>query len=304
VQDGSVVARDGTAITWHAHTVGNEARDTAGSPIVLTTGLGTTANFWNPLIAGLVPRHDVVRWDYRGHATSEVARSGDYAMATLADDLLRVTEAACATASAAPVHVAFSMGVTVLLELYRRRPDLVRAMVLIAGGADHPYASSPVLRLPGARSAIRAGLRAAAPWVPRVSPVARAVLTSRVPFFLGRAAGVLAPEAPRVELERFFEAMSTMDYPAYWGTLRALFEAHGEDVLRNVRAPVLIVSAANDVLAPKGDLERLRQGLPDARWVHIPRTGHAVLLEAGDLVVRHIQDFLGGLPEPTLRVPS
>ena len=67
------------------------------------------------------------------------------------------------------------MGVTVLLELYRARPDLVQAMVLIAGGADHPYASSPLFRVPFARAAIRGGLRAASPIVPAlVSSRARA----------------------------------------------------------------------------------------------------------------------------------
>jgi pimeloyl-ACP methyl ester carboxylesterase len=296
--DRSVLAQDGTSIRWHTHTVG-DARQRAGeAPVILTTGLGTTANFWNPLIAGLVGAHDVVRWDYRGHKPSEVARSGDYAMATQADDLRRVTEAACEAAASgtAPVHVAFSMGVTVLLELYRSRPDLVRAMILIAGGADHPHASSPVLRVPGTRAAIRASLRAAALWVPRFAPVARRVLTSRVPFALGRAVGALAPEAPREELEHFFEAMSTMDLVAYWGTLRALFEAHGADVLPTVRVPVLIISPENDILAPKRDLERLRDGIPGARWEYVPGTGHAILLEAGDTVVRHVRDFLGRLP--------
>jgi pimeloyl-ACP methyl ester carboxylesterase len=303
--DHTVLGADGTSIHWHAHTVtnGTDGRPRAGEPpVILTTGLGTTANFWKPLIAGLVSTYDLVNWDYRGHASSEVARSGDYSMATQADDLARVTEAACAAASGkAPVHVAFSMGVTVLLELYRRRPDLVGAMALVAGGADHPYASSPVLRVPGTRAALRAGLRGAAPWVPRLAPVIRRVLTSPVPFALGRAVGALTPEAPRDELEHFFEAMSTMDLNAYWGTLRALFEAHGADVLRTIRVPVLIISPAKDLLAPKRDLERLRRDIPGARWEYVPGTGHAILLEAGDAVVRHVRDFLGRLPASTTR---
>jgi pimeloyl-ACP methyl ester carboxylesterase len=131
--------------------------------------------------------------------------------------------------------------------------------------------------------------------------VIRRVLTSPVPFALGRAVGALTPEAPRDELEHFFEAMSTMDLNAYWGTLRALFEAHGADVLRTIRVPVLIISPAKDLLAPKRDLERLRRDIPGARWEYVPGTGHAILLEAGDAVVRHVRDFLGRLPASTTR---
>jgi pimeloyl-ACP methyl ester carboxylesterase len=285
-----IVARDGTYIAWHAHTASRSTGIRKGAPIVLTNGLGTTENFWKPLVAGLVADRDVVHWDYRGHGTSEPAQSGDYAMATLADDLRGVTEAACGRGTPT-VHVGFSMGVTVVLELYRRRPDLVRGLVLIAGGADHPYAASPLFRLPGARSLLRAGLRAASPLVPALAPVVRRALASRLLYPLGRTAGALASEAPREELEHFFRTVGAMDPVAYWTALRALLEAHASDVLRELQVPVLVIAPAKDALAPPRDLEELR-AIPGVEWVDVPGTGHAILLEAGPLVAGHVRDFV------------
>ncbi|XXT20143.1 alpha/beta hydrolase [Sorangium sp. So ce429] len=294
-----VVAGDGTRIAWHTHCgAGDEERLLDRAPVILTNGLSTTENFWQHLVSELATTTRLVHWSYRGHGQSETARSGDYAIQTHADDLLRVTEAVRdhGAFAGAPVHVAFSMGVTVLLELYRRRPDLVRAMVLIAGGADHPYASSLALRLPGARAALRRAMRTAAPVLPRISPVVRRITASRALFSLGQAAGVLAPEAPREELEHFFRAVGTMDIRAYWESMRSLMEARASDVLPGVRVPVLVLAPERDVMALRADLEVLRRQIPGAEWMLVPRTGHAMLLEAGGVVSERIRVFLRGLP--------
>ena len=89
--------------------------------MILTNGLSTTDEFWRHVVRALAPQHRVVHWWYRGHGESESAASGDYTIATHADDLVRVSQSAAAEPA---IHVAFSMGVTVALEAYRRRPDL------------------------------------------------------------------------------------------------------------------------------------------------------------------------------------
>jgi pimeloyl-ACP methyl ester carboxylesterase len=210
-------------------------------------------------------------------------------MRTLASDLERVTEAAGGGGGA--IHIAFSMGVTVLLELYRSRPSLVRAMVLVAGGADHPYATSAALRVPGARAGIALWLAATAPFVTRATPLTRRLSKSSLLFPIGRAFGALNQTAPREELEHFFRSVGSMDMGAYWATLRALFESRASDVLPTIKVPVLIVEPERDVMAPQGDLEQL-QTIPGARSVKIPSTGHAVLLEAGGAVAALVQSFL------------
>jgi len=288
-----VLAGDGTRIAWREHRDGERAK---GPPsFILTNGLSTTDEFWRPLIGELADERCVVDWWYRGHGRSESARSGDYAIATHADDLRRVTEAVIGDGGRPPVHVAFSMGVTVLLELYRARPDLVRAMVLVAGGADHPYASSTLFRVPGVRAAVRSGLRAAAPFVPAFSPIARRVAASRAIFPLARSLGALGEDAPREEVERFFRSVGAMDLRAYWGTMQSLMNARASDVLPQVRVPVLVVAPDRDVMALRADLEALRDAIPGASFLHIPRTSHAVLLEAGETIAARVRELVASL---------
>jgi pimeloyl-ACP methyl ester carboxylesterase len=290
-----VVAQDGTRLALRQHAASAEAATRPS--FVLTNGLSTTDNFWRAIVGALAPGHRVCDWWYRGHGESDRSRSGDYSIATHADDLRVVTEAVQADvgATTAAVHVAFSMGVAVLLELYRARPDLVRAMVLVAGGADHPYASSALSRLPLARAAIRGALRAASPIVPVLSPVARQIASSRRLFWLARSVGAIGEAAPRDEVEHFFRAVGSMDLRAYLGTLRSLMEAHASDVLPRVKVPVLVVAPERDVMTPRADVEALRDAIPGAAWMAVPRTSHAILLEAGDAIAARVCDFAASL---------
>ncbi len=291
------VAGDGTRIAWREHAASVDAA--ARAPFVLTNGLSTTANFWGPLVAGLAPERRVFDWWYRGHGESDVSRSGAYAIAQHADDLRLVTEAALARAGTSakrpPVHVAFSMGVTVLLELYRARPDLVGAMVLVAGGADQPYASSAVLGAPLARAAVRTALRVASPIVPAMSPLARRVAASRALFPLARTLGAIGADAPRDEVEHFFRGVGSMDLRAYWETLRSLMEARASDVLPRIGVPVLVVAPERDVMALRGDLDALREAIPAAEWMAVPGTSHAILLEAGAAIAARVRAFAASL---------
>jgi pimeloyl-ACP methyl ester carboxylesterase len=288
-----VAAADGTRLGWTTHAE-DEAAARGQVPIVLTNGLSTTPTFWGPLVAELAPDHRVVHWSYRGHFESDAARSGDYSIATHADDLARVTEAVRAAGSFArpPVHVAFSMGVTVLLEMIRRRPDLASALVLVAGGPDRPHASSAVFRAPGVDRAVRAALRAASPIVPRLSPIARRVARSPALFTLARATGAIGEDAPRAEIEQFFRAVGAMDLEAYWESLRSLMDARASDVLARIRAPTLVISPESDVLASVGDLQAMRRAIPGAEWMYLRRTSHAILLEAGTEVAQRIRAFI------------
>ncbi len=287
-QRGEVLGKDGSRIAFHTH-----GGDRPGPVIVLTNGIGTTENFWRFLVADLVRDHRVVHWDYRGHGSSEVSRSGDYAIATQADDLARVTRAVQQPGGPPPVHVGFSMGVAVVLELYRQHPELVRALGLIAGAPDAPGTGTLPISLLGGIPVMRVLAAATAPVVPVIAPGIKALLRSSALDPLARAMGVLRAHAPKEDVRQFLDGMAAMDPVAYWGTLRGLLAASGSDVLPTVKVPVSIVCAANDTLMPRAQVERMRKGLPHARYVEIADAGHAGLVEQGPKMVEAVRALLG-----------
>ena len=285
-----VEAADGTPITFHIH-------GTSGGPVVvLTNGIGTTENFWRFLVADLSREHTVVHWDYRGHGSTPAGELRRLLAAHPGRRSRPGDPAGDAAAAAPPVHIAFSMGVAVLLELYRHHPELVRAMALIAGAPDAPGTGTWLFRVPGSLAATRALVALATPMVPLLAPVVRAFLRSRLPYPVARMAGVLQPHAPREDIDEFLEGVASMDFTAYWRTLRALLGARGSDVLPRVTVPVLIVAAANDLLMPVEQVENMRRGLPHARYVLISEAGHAGLVEKGPEMARAVRELLGRVP--------
>ncbi|RKH33148.1 alpha/beta fold hydrolase [Corallococcus praedator] len=293
-----VTAPDGTRVAVHHHDAGlpdaERDRVLAGRPpVLLTNGIGTSENFWRHIVTNLEQDHRVVHWDYRGHGGSDESRDGDYRVKVHVDDLERVTEETIARGNGRPPHhIAFSMGVRILLELYRRRPELVPSMTLIAGTPGVPGAADPRWGSRLALSATRQMLRAGTPWVPVVAPAVKAVIASRFADPLARAVGALRARAPREDIAEFLDALYRMSPQAYWHTLRGLTEGHAWDVVSTVSVPVLIIAARDDVLVPLSEVQRLHRALPQAEWLQVDDAGHAGLLEAGTEISEAVRCFL------------
>ncbi|WP_338866493.1 alpha/beta hydrolase [Myxococcus stipitatus] len=293
-----VVAPDGTRVAWHTH-LGDLIEPAADgvlkprSTVLLSNGIGTSENFWRYIVTSLEQDHRVVHWNYRGHGGSEESRSGDYSVSTHVGDLERVTEEVMARGDGRPPHqVAFSMGVRVLLELYRRRPDLVPGMTLIAGPPGAPGSGYEGLAESAMLATVRKVFRVLTPAVPVATPVVRAVLGSRFAYPLARAVGALRPRAPRDDIDEFLYALRTMSPRAYWFTLRGLADGHAWDVLPLVKVPTLIIAARDDTMVPLSEMIRMRDALPHARWLQVDDAGHAGLLEAGTEIADAVRSFL------------
>jgi len=287
-------ARDGARIAWHVH-LGRSASEAelAGRPaVLLTNGVGTSENFWKHIVEALEVDYRVVHWDYRGHGMSEPSKYGDYSVQAHVDDMTRVLEAVGETPV---VQVAFSMGVPILLELFRRHPEKVPAAALIAGAPDAPGAGTFPWSLPGTRAAVKRLLDAVSPAVPRLAPRVRRLLRSSVPYPLGRALGVLRARAPRDEIEQMMEGL---DPVAFFESVRALMRTDASDVLPRFKVPALIVAARNDKLMPIKQVRRMRDALPHAAYLEVEDAGHASLVEAGPEISAAVRAFVDRVRSP------
>jgi pimeloyl-ACP methyl ester carboxylesterase len=293
-----VLAPDGTRVAYHTH-VGDAPEAEAESAlasrpgVLLTNGIGTSENFWRYIVADLEQDHRVLHWDYRGHGRSEVSANGDYALRVHVDDLERITEEMMTRGDGRPPHhVAFSMGVRVVLELYRRRPELVPAMTLIGGGAATPDPSAWFVPIPGGRATMARTFQLLTPFVPLLAPVVHDFMSSPLAYPFGRMTGLLRARAPRADIVELLKALSRMNPQAFWMMMRGLLESPPSwDVLPQVRVPTQLIAAKNDLMVPLRELERMREGLPHAEWVLVEDAGHAGLVEAGTEIAEVVRAF-------------
>jgi lipase len=104
----------------------------AGAPIVAVHGITSSSRSW-PFLASALD-HTVLAPDLRGRGRSN-RLPAPFGLAAHADDCAAVIEACAGTPVAVVGH---SMGGHVATVLAARRPDLVRALVLVDGGLPFP----------------------------------------------------------------------------------------------------------------------------------------------------------------------
>lgn len=170
------------------------------------------------------------------------------------------------------VVVGHSHGGAVALEIARRWPDRVRALVLVASIGARPHLSYRLLRAPFA-GLILSGLRVL---MERrtLGPLCRKLLRgmARSAFFPARV--------PSSWLEAEIENGWQRGLP-----FRAMLHAVRDDpcgqVLRmasSIRAPVLVMHGDQDHIVPHGLGVELASLLPQARFVTVPGAGHMLPL--------------------------
>jgi len=171
------------------------------------------------------------------------------------------------------VLAGYSMGGRLALALALRRPERVRALVLVS--------ASPGLADAGERAARRAADAALADRIEAIGVEAFAREWAAQPLFAGQPAAVaaLAHEdrlrRSAAEHAAQLRGLGTGEMPALW------------DRLAELAMPVTLVVGERD---PKfrAIAARMAERLPDAALLEVPGAGHAVALEAPEAVAAAI----------------
>ena len=223
-----------------------------GPPLLLLHGGLGNSDSWDGFRGLLGDRSRLVMFDRRGHGrTSDTP--DEFHHATMAEETAAVIEAL----GLAPVDaVGSSDGGAVLLHLARNRPELLRAMVLLAVN----FHVDGLVR-PGAIPAFEAAL---------------------------------APDSPAAEDYGRLSPDGAGHWPvvAAKGRRLALEEpTFTVDDLAVITTPTLVLAADDDKMSV-AHTAALFDALPDAQLAIVPNTSHAIGFERPDLVARLIRDFL------------
>lgn len=244
----------------------------AGPPLVFAHGGAEDGRVWRPQLASLADEFTVVAWDEPGAGRSSDLPAG-FGLADYASCLASLIE----SLELGPAYVAGqSWGGTVVLELYRHRPDLVTALVLIdtyAGWKGSLPENEVRARVAGLREML-------------ASPA------SFDPTLPGLFAGV--PPAEFVPLLK--ELAAAVRPKSLLSALLVMAETDQRDLLPEITVPVLLIWGEQDVRSPLTVARQFEETLPDAELVVIPSCGHVSNLEQPAAVNAAIRAFCRAHP--------
>jgi pimeloyl-ACP methyl ester carboxylesterase len=185
------------------------------------------------------------------------------------------------------------MGTQVALEVYRRHPERVRALVLICGSygrITHTFHGNDLLHrvLPTLIEKVR-----------RYEPIARAFWGRLPPALSYRVAGwlreidgtTLRPEDFRL----YVQHLSDIDLDLYLTMLKKAGDHTAEDVLASVRVPTLVIAAERDTFTPRDVVKDMADRIPGAVYRELTSASHAAPSEQPQLINEYIDDFLARL---------
>jgi 3-oxoadipate enol-lactonase len=259
--------------------------------ILFIHGFPFDGSMWQPQLAALPADWRGLAPDLRGFGRSalgtsrqdlssgnrvggRIARPDEpvLTMDRLADDMAELI----AGEDAGPLVVCgLSMGGYVALALWRRRPELVRALVLADTRAESDTDEGRENRMRMAQSARDAGTRA--------------IAATMVPSLLADRTVEDRPEVAE-KVRDMITATPTETLIAALAGMAARRDANG--TLPSIHVPVLVLVGEHDRLTPPDVARAMAERLPDARLEIVPGAGHVSNLENPDAFNATLRDFL------------
>ena len=242
-----------------------------GPPLILVHGAGDDRRVWQPQLDGLADAFTVIAWDEPGAGRSSDLAS-TFGLRDYADCLAVLIEAL----ELGPAHVAgLSWGGTVVLELYRRHPELVATLVLsdtYAGWKGSLPEEEVRARVASARQMLSAPFEEFDPTLP----------------------GLFAGEAPSKFVALLKDMAAAVRPESLSTALRLMAEADQRDVLPRIAVPTLLIWGELDTRSPPTVARQFERAIPNAKLVLIPQCGHLSNLEQPGQFNAAVRQFCHG----------
>lgn len=260
----------------------------SGPPLVFLYGLACSVLHWRYQI-DYFKRHYTTIWlDFRGHHRSEAPENPEsLTIETLAHDveclvdLLKIKTA---------TFLGHSMGVNLVLELYRRAPSRVNAMVLANGAVRSPLESLLKSNIP---QLIFPYLYATYQKYPNIAnKIWHAQGRSKIASWLIGQLGFNPNFAKASDIEAYVKAVTNMDMLVMLQMLKDYENIDASSWLHRVDVPTLIIAGEHDLVIPRESQELMHQLIPNSEFELIRNGSHCPQIDIPQLVNIIIERFL------------
>jgi len=244
-----------------------------GAPVVvLGHSLGATLTMWEPQMDSLNPHFQVLRYDMRGHGSSDVT-PGPYTLELLAEDVIGLLDAL----NIDWVHfVGLSIGGMIGQSLALNHANRLRSLALCDTAAVIPAEAQPI-------------------WQERIDAAREKGMESSVDQTMERwfTPSFLSMNSPKVvPIRKEFLATRV---EGYIGCMEAIRRLNYLDRLSTIKLPTLIMVGEDDPGTPVSASQAIHERISNSKLVILPSARHLCNLEQPEAFNAALVGFLKNL---------
>jgi len=189
------------------------------------------------------------------------------------------------------IHVGYSMGVQVILELFREHGDRAKALVPMCGSYRHPLNTFRGSRrfkddvFPHLYKLLTSDHE-------RVLEFLRKTLPTELSYQIACFTEVNRHLIKREDFWPYLEHIATMDPNLFARMLKCADQHSAEDLLDQIGCPVMIFTGEKDRFSPSHLSTDMHQAIRNAQICVIPGGSHSAPLEVPDLINLRLEKFL------------
>ena len=212
----------------------------AGPPLLFSNSLGTTCELWNPQLDALSPTFRIIRYDTRGHGSSDVP-DGPYTIDVLGHDAMAILDAT----GVKQAHVCgLSLGGLTAMWLAVHRPDRVRSVTLVSTAA----------RIANAMM-----------WEERIVQVQTSGVEPLADAAMGRWFSQSFRDSHPGVVAIYRRMLSETPAVGYAACCAAIRDADLRSAIAGISLPALIIAGHHDPVTPPADAEAMHDRISGSR---------------------------------------
>lgn len=263
-------------------------------PLLFCYGLVCSKLHWKYQMEKFRETHRVIYLDYRGHGKSgRPADASTVTIENLARDLEELMDEL--KISSMPV-LGHSLGVNIILDLYRIAPKRVQALVLANGTPKDPFETMFNHNLLQVMFPV---LTKAHSFFPELlGKFWKTQGTNPINQELIAIAGFNKKYAKREDINEYLRLTSTVDLDVFMNLIGDFIRHDATHWLHEVKVPTLVLAGEKDLITPPLNQRILAQLIPGAEFYEVSEGSHCPQMEKPEEVNGVIAEFLANIGKP------
>lgn len=259
-----------------------------GPILLFCYGLVCSKLQWQYQIDYFKQKYRVLYMDYRGHNNSDTPENpASMTIENLARDLAQLIK----ELNLPPVAVlGHSLGVNIVLELYRLHPQLVRCMVLANGSPKDPFETMfhHNFMQPAVKTVLK--LYELAPEL--AEKFWRWQGTNPMNLEIIGRLGFNMKYAKKEDIAEYLRITSTVNLPIFLHLTQDFIAFDATPWLNQVKCPAMILCGERDLITPPVNQRIFHKLIPGSEFLEIKEGSHCAQMEKPDLVNKELEKFL------------